>query len=200
MAFACVSYSNLLCPLSPYTLSECYCPCISADNIKNAEIVEEREYYKIINVKSMYYYYIFDENHDVAKTGGPFNKRPSILELDNHIKFILQAGTGIGTQWGFYYDIKKDAFSRIYQCIYDQYDGKVAYGDVNKVILRDIFDKTIYYQEISNFKEAFSEVAEPVTNVKFVDDGTSVEVSYLTGSNYQEITESFKLVMNYPYL
>jgi len=83
--------------------------------------------------------------------------------------------------------------SSIFQCIFDQCNGKVAYGGVNKVIVRDIFDETKYFFEISSFKEPFSNVVEPITNVEFTDGGASVKVSYLTGVNYQEISENFDL-------
>lgn len=187
---ACSTSSNLLDTSSTHSLTEGNCPYISADDIKNAETIEETEYYKIIYYDFMYYYYIFDESHNVVKSDGPLNREPHISMVNNHlIKFTLQSGTGIGTQWGFYYDTKADVFSRIFQSIYDQWDSKVAYVEAKKVIVRDIFDKTEYYQEISSFKNTFSEVAEPITNIKFVNDGTSIEVSYLTGLDYKEVTE-----------
>ncbi len=165
-----------------------------SENIKNSETINETEYYKVIYSDFMYYYYIFDENHDVVMSEGPLNKQPDISTVnDNLIKITLQAGTGIGTQWGFFYDIKADVFSRRFQCIYDQWNGKVAYGDLEKVIVRDIFDKTLYYQEISSFKEPFSKVAEPITNARFVNDGTGIEVSYLTGTDYKEVVEMIEL-------
>ena len=166
----------------------------SVDDIKNAEIIEENEHYKVVYWDFMYYYNIFDENHRIVKSDGPLSRKPNILMVSDHlVRFTLQAGTGIGTQWGYYYDTKMDMLSSIFQCIFDQCNGKVAYGGVNKVIVRDIFDETKYFFEISSFKESFSNVVEPITNVEFTDSGASVKVSYLTGVNYQEISENFDL-------
>ena len=191
---ACSTSSNLLDTSSTQSLTEGNSPYISADDIKNPETIEETKYYKIIYSDFTYYYYIFDENHNVVKSGGPLNREPHISMVNNRlIKFTLQSGTGIGTQWGYYYDTKADVFSRIFQSIYDQCDGKVVYREEKKVIVRDIFDKTEYYQEILSFKKPFSKVAEPITNVKFVNDGTNVEVSYLTGVDYKEVVEIIKL-------
>lgn len=191
---ACSTSSNPLDTSSTQSLTQGNSPYISVDDIKNVETIEETEYYKIIYSDFMYYYYLFDENHNVVKSGGPLNREPHISMVNDHlIKFTLQSGTGIGTQWGYYYDTKADVFSRIFQSIYDQWDSKVAYGEVKKVIVRDIFDKTVYYQEISSFKKPFSEVAEPITNVKFVNDGTSIKVSYLTGLDYKEVAEIINL-------
>jgi len=170
--------------------------CVLSSNVnenKTAETIEETEHYKIIRSDFMYYYYIFNKNHDVIQSDGPFSRQPHISIVNDYVKFTLQAGTGIGTQWGFYYDTESDLFSQIFQCIYDQYNGMVAYGDMNKVVVRDIFDEATYYQEITSFREPFSEMVEPIIDVIFVNDGASVEVSYLTGDNYQEIIEVIDL-------
>jgi len=191
---ACSTSSNLSDTSSMQSLDEGNSPYISVNDIKNFETIEETEYYKIVHSDFMFYYYIFDENHNVVKSGGPLNREPHISMVNNHlIRFTLQTGTGIGTQWGYYYDAKADVFSRIFQSIYDQCDSKVAYGKAKKVIVRDIFDKTEYYKEISSFQKPFSDVVEPITDVKFVNDGTGIEVSYLTGVDYKEVTEIIKL-------
>lgn len=191
---ACSISSNSLDTSSTQSLTEGNNPYISADDIKDVETTEETAYYKIVYSDFMYYYYIFDENHNVVKSDGPLNREPRISMVNDHlIRFTSQSGTGIGTQWGYYYDTKADVFSRIFQSIYDQWDSKVTYVEGKKVVVRDIFDKTEYYQEISSFKNTFSEVAEPITNVEFVNDGTSIEVSYLVGLDCKEVAETIKL-------
>ena len=60
-------------------------------------------------------------------------------------------------------------------------------------MIRDIFDVNKYYCEISSFEYPLSIVAEAITNIKFVNDGTSVEISYLSGENYLEIKETVDL-------
>ena len=155
--------------------------------------IEETKYYKITTYGFFYYYYIFDNNGDVVMSDGPLSRKPSI-SIDNYlVKFILQTGTGIGTQWGFYYHIKMDVFSRIFYCIHDQFHERVVFVNMNKVIVRDIFDKTKFYMELDTFAEPFSEMVEPITSVRFVNSGKCVEVRYLTGSNYQEVVEVFDL-------
>ena len=167
---------------------------ISADDIENGETIEETPYYKVICSDFMYCYYIFDENHDIVESDGPSTRQPHISMVNDHlVKFTLQAGTGLSTQWGYYYDTQKDVRSRIFNCIYDQHDGKVAYGTLNKVVVRDIFDKTQYYREISGFEKTFSPANEPIINARFINNGASVEIMYLTGDDYQEVVEIFDL-------
>ena len=175
-------------------LSENNSSLFSVYNLKNAETVAENEHYKVVYLDFMYYYYIFDENHNIVKSDGLLNRHPRILMVsDDLVRFTLQAGTGNGTKWGYYYDTKKNMFSNVFYSIFDQCNGKVAYGGLNKVVIRDIFDETKYFLEITSFKEPFSYSAEPITNVEFTDGGSNVKVSYLTGENYQEISESFDL-------
>ena len=112
---------------------------------------------------------------------------------DHLVKFTISAGPQISTQWGYYYDTKKDVFSRVFYGIYDQSNGRVAYDGMDKLIVRDIFDKTSYYQEISSFKEPLSNATDPITDVKFTNNGASVEVTYLSGADYKKVTETINL-------
>lgn len=153
-------------------------------------IVEETEYFRITHYDFQYYYSICDKKHRIIKTEGPFVKKPDItLTEDELLQITIQAGTGIGTQWGYFYDINKNKFSAIFQSIYDENNKKVAYGSLNKVIVADIFDDNKYYQEFSSFEKPFSSVAVPIIGAEFAEDGNSLEVTYLSGGSYEVITE-----------
>lgn len=160
------------------------------EKVIDEKVIDEDIYYKITYSDYMFYYYIFDKNHNIARADGPLNRHPRIIMADEQlVRFTLQAGTGIGTLWGYYYDVKNDAFSEIFQCIYDQCNGMVALGGVGKVIVRDIFDDKKYYYEISCFKYPFAKSCLPITEVVFTNDGKSVEITYLTGDDYKEVSE-----------
>ena len=163
--------------------------------VREDKVVEETEYYRIIQ-SDFWYVHILDRNHDTVRIEGPFYKEPRVLIVsDNLLRITVQAGTGRGSIWGYYYDIEKDVSSQVFYWIYDQYDGMVAYGYVSKVIVRDIFDEGGYYLEIASFKEPFSpQTVEPIINVEFINDGRSVRVTYVTGAHYQEVTEVFDLI------
>lgn len=167
---------------------------ISDETMENAQIVDENEYFKIMLSDNLYYCEIYDENNNIVKSDGPFNRLPKIsISDDNFVKLTVQAGTGISTQWGYYYDIKKDCFSRIFYSIFDEYNDRMIFRDKNKIIVRDIFDKTEYYYEIDSLKNSLSQSSEPFRKVQFVNDGESIEITYLTGNDYHEVTEVFNL-------
>lgn len=166
-------------------------PIISAEKGK---IIEETEFYKVTYLNSMYEYYIYDKNHNIVKSEVSLNKKPHLtMVYKDIVKFTMQAGTGIGTQWGYFYDVTNNVFSPIYNSIYDQTNDKVAYGGLNKVIVSNIFDKEKYYREIEDFKEPLSKTVQPIFNAEFFDDGNKLKVSYLSGDCYTELEEIFEL-------
>ena len=167
-------------------------------NIENAdEIIEESDYYKLVRNGTLLYCYFYDDNHTEVKKEGPLAKMPRITTVQNGlVKFTVQAGTGIGTRWGYYYDTEKNIFSEKFGGIFDECEDKVACVGLNKVIVSNIFDSSKYYKEFSEFSYPFSQVATPITNVKFSSDGNSIIVSYLTGEDYQEVTEMLPLFQN----
>ena len=156
-------------------------------------VISEGENYEITYGNWQYAYRIFDNNKNTVDEGES-SREPKIIEVnENLIRFTLQTGTGLGTQWGYYYDCENDKKSETFTCIYDQTYDKVAHGTRNGVIVRDIFDKSKYCLEIKSFTEPLSDIAEPIVDAKFIDEGKSVKVTYLTGSDYKETSEIFEL-------
>ena len=171
------------------TCSFLFTGAVSESN-KGKEVIEETEFFKITRSNYEYYYCIYDKNHNIIKSDGPLNKKPDIILIkDGFIRFTLQTGTGVATQWGYFYDIEDDKFSRIFQSIYDQYDRKVIYGSLNKLIVSDIFNNSQYYKEISTFSRPLSKTADSIVDAKFIKDGNSIEISYMTGEDYEIVTE-----------
>jgi len=164
------------------------------DELGTVRVVEETQYYKVIRDGFFYYYYIYNKNHEVVKSDGPNNKQPKFSMVNyNLVKYTIQAGTGIGTLWGYYYDVENNMFSEVFECIYDQYDNKVAYGTLGKVIVRDIFDVNEFYQEISTFRDPFAKSYMPIQNATFNEDGSTIKVFYLTGSDFKQVEEIFEV-------
>lgn len=162
----------------------------------SAQIVEENDFYNIYSVNSLYYYNIFDINRKVVRYDGPLSKQPNISMVDeNLLKLTVQAGTGIGTLWGFYYDIEKGLFSDTFYSIFDQYNGYVAYANSNTIIIQDIFDISSCFIEISTFQYPLSIMIDPISNVEFINNGNGIQVTYFTSDEYQEVNEEFDLIV-----
>ncbi len=159
------------------------------------EIVEEEKYYKLVKSSASYYYEIYDENGVTIEKSKKYPKPPKLSMSNEHlVKCTYQTGTGLSTQWGFYYDTERDVLSRKFiGGIHDEYEDKIIYGG-KKLIVRNIFDKTDYYYEISTFKYPLAKTTEPFRKAEFIDGGSKIEVTYLTGENYEEVTEIIDLV------
>lgn len=169
-------------------------PEINTEEIEDyPKLIEENQLYKLTCEEDGYYCYFYDFDHNIAQKKGPMMKMPKLKVVDNnYVKLTVQAGTGVSTQWGYYYDINQRCFSDVFYWILAESDNKVAYVIHNKVIIRDIFDKTKYYKEISNFKYSFSDAIEPIISVEF-EGSYQIKITYLSGEDYSIITELFDL-------
>lgn len=164
------------------------------DSVSQIETISFNEFYKIIKTNGLYGYVLFDRNGNIAISKSNLLKEPSILILDDGIvRVTTQAGTGIATQSGIYYDSKSNRTSQVYNCIFDQHNNLVVYAKSNKVIIESIFDDNAFYQEISSFQSPFSDVAFPFVNIEFCEDGLAVCITYYSGVDYQKITEKVML-------
>lgn len=156
----------------------CSCSQLTQNN-SSSQIVSETEYYQILKVSSGFQYKVFDKNRNIIEQGTA-TRPPQITVLDNSLlKFSLQTGTGLSTQWGFYYNINTNQKSQKFICVYDEYNNKVAYGLQKKIVIQNIFD-TREYQEISDFVEPLSDIAEPIIGAEFIDGGKKLVVHYYT--------------------
>lgn len=141
----------------------------------------------------MYYYTILNKQGDISEKSVSLPKKPEILTQGELISISYQSGTGLSTKWSYYYDIKNDRFSKYFYSVYDKYNETIAYGSQNKIMIANIFDDE-NYKEIKDFFHPLSMTTEPFIDVKFNEDGTILKVTYLTGDDYNEVTEYFNLI------
>lgn len=155
-------------------------------------VIDYGKHYKVYDVtqndEAKYTYEIYNESGKIVKKEDVEKNCPKLKYLSEALLSIeLNAGTNLClTQ---YYDTKTDKFSEIFQTPFAIHDNKVVYmKDSETLIVRDAFDKLKYNKE---FRLDFSSSAVPatlITKVKFIDDN-ELEVTYLSGEDYNEITE-----------
>ena len=162
--------------------------------VTDEETVEENDYFKISKIDLLYDCYFYDKNHNIIRKESGLTKYPDISIVDNHlVRFTVQAGTGLLTQYGYYYDVENDIFSKYYYSIHDQCNGRVVCATNNKIIVSDIFDENKYYYEFMSFNNSLSNVVEPIISVRFIEDGSTIELVYLSGDDYNEVSEHILL-------
>lgn len=152
--------------------------------------VEKKSSYELKEIDNLYYFYIYDSNGKTLKSEGPFTKQPRITDVsENIILFTVQAGTGLATNWGFFYDLKSNTESKIYKGIFDCTPTLVAYGASLSVNVSEIFNNGENIQVFDSFSKEFSKSAEPINSAKFINGGKQIEITYLSGEDYSRITE-----------
>jgi len=172
-------------------------------NAKDLILEEKGEYYELLRTEDFEYVFrIYDVNHELVDADEfPNHSNVQITTPSPHtVKIRMSAGPGTTLTSTRYYNAEKDALSRWFYSVYDESDDLVIYSDRTKLVIRNIFDKTIYYHEIAEFGNPVSEATvEPFRSAKFINDGKSIEVTYWTGDwhgdrdDFRDVTEIIKL-------
>ena len=163
---------------------------ITASAEPKEEYVEEAENYKIYQMGNLFFCRLYDTDHHVVKKDGPFVREPQVKMIENRLlRVSWQSGTGMGTQQAYYYDICQNRFSQTFESVFDEYGDNIVFCTNKDVIVQNIFDKSAFYLQISEFEKPFSNVAFPFERVCFMDEGKKVSITYLSGEDYLLFTE-----------
>lgn len=156
------------------------------------EIIDDSQYYRLKKGDRGFQYEILNESQNIVKLSGYYPKEPDISMLNGSIvKVSYQAGTGLSTKWTFYYDTENDKFSPVYYSVFDQFGENVVYRENDSIIVSDIFDNTQFYMVFDKFSFPIANSVDPFIQAKIDEDGKQIVISYLTGNDFEEITECF---------
>lgn len=163
----------------------------TTETIETAKIIDYSSYFTLKQKDSLYYYEIYDISGRIIVSSDPQPKSPDIeMVNDMLMRITTQAGTGIGTQTGYFCDVETGQKSKDFSSIFDQCNNLVAYAQNDKIIVESIFDEC-FYQEITNFQFPFSSVAFPFENAEFINNCQGIRITYLSGTDYAEVSEEF---------
>ena len=137
-----------------------------------------------------YKYEIYDRNGKIVKSAIVWRINPDIDYVISDTLLYIRISVGTGTFLMQYYDICKDTFSQIFESPALAGFGRVVYmgftdEDGMKLVVRDIFNESLYYRE---YRLDFSPTAIPadaLQNAEFLDENT-IRITYLSGDNYIE--------------
>ena len=161
-----------------------------------SEIIYNDRFFKIIKRADSKYYYIYNMDKIVSEND-EITKYPTVEQVNDNI-LDIHMGMGTGLAWHQYYSMKRDSFSGTYWYVLAFEDEMVAYIYVpeehpfegRKIVVRNVFDKSEYFRE---FNLDFSEVDTPIIKAIFTNDGSQLQVTYLTGENQEETTQFLDL-------
>lgn len=176
-----------------------FCACgkadktaVSGQSAEQAQVLLQTDYAEILQQDGQYIYTVYGRGGEVIAHGE--STRPPEITMDGQLlTFSLQTGTGASTQWGFFYDYANGVKSETFTCIYDVQGSRVAYGNGQSVVVQDIFDQDAYQKTFSEFSPPLAEAAEPILSAAFTQDGTGLNILYLSGEDLHEETQRFVL-------
>lgn len=172
--------------------------CSPYSNLKQTQIIDSGKYYRIYKENdNQVRYEIYNPEGKIALSKK--TDRPIEINMigDNIIDIGIGMGTGITIHK--YYNANENIFSQDFTNVLSDSDKLIAYIDVpkenplenRKVIVQNIFDKGLFYKE---FQLDFSNVDTPVIEAKFSKDGTSLQLTYLSGEDQTQISETLDLI------
>lgn len=119
---------------------------------------------------------------------------PEFTTLENGV-LRMETGAGNVTQYSFF-DTVQNRVSPVYENPELVQDGKIVYMTLDegklRLVVRDIFDETVFCRV---YDRDFSKTAVPadvLTSAVFTDENT-LQVTYLSGENFEAVEETLRL-------
>lgn len=153
--------------------------------------VQIEEFYSIVkNEDETYTVKLFDESKKVVDETTVPNE-PYVNKLENDIiQVIIYYGSPFYTT--YFYDTKANLISQAYDTPVLIDKGKVVLVQNKKLIVSDIFDKTLYFKEV---ERNFSETIPPssaIISAQFINSN-ELQLEYYEGKDFTEKTEIIDL-------
>lgn len=166
----------------------------ASSDLLEDKVISNEKYYKIVKTGIQeYIYYIYDSDKRVVEEQEIVNNTLDIELLDDKVVDI-SVGKGTGLTEHHYYSVDRDVFSNTYLYVLAYNNEKIAYINVpddnsfenRHLVVRNVFDKSSYYQE---YKIDFSKVDTPVINASFINNGSQLQITYLSDEQQEEFTK-----------
>lgn len=189
----CILVGVLFCFIVVYSLYE----NISNNKSEQMEVLDSGKYYRIYKGSTNQIRY------DIYNYGGEIvlseeTEHPLEIRTINGNIIDIEIGMGTGITIHKYYDVDENVFSQEFQYVLSNLEQLIAYVDVpkanplenRKVIVRNIFDKQLFYKE---YELDFSYVDTPVIEAKFSRDGAALHLTYLSGEQKTQVSTVLEL-------
>lgn len=173
--------------------------CNTANNeSKKTEIIDSGTHFRIYKGNNnQVYYNIYNSEGGIVLS----EKTDSPLEINmiNDDIIDIEIGMGTGITIHKYYGVDENIFSQEFTYVLSNQDKLIAYIDVpkekpfenRKIIVQNIFDKNLFYKE---YQLVFSNVDTPVIEATFSKDGSSLQLTYLSGEDQAQISTMLDLI------
>ena len=163
--------------------------------------IESGNNYEIYDISKyaqpFYQYFVFDNKREIMDSGILEQSYPNFKSRDGILEIHIGYGTGV---WQCrYYDANKKLVSVWFNQPHAFSNNLVVYAEprwndgdrTDFIVVRDIFHEDAYYSEF----ERPLKTSVPIVDAVFINDGSQLKVTYLTGNDYDynEVTEVLDL-------
>lgn len=149
-------------------------------------VCEENNHYSCVSVEEGFEVTFYNRTNKIIFSEC-YPQEPVIRQVADNI-FEVSISVGSPATYIFYVDIENGELSETF--FNPLFFGKrcVAYMEDGQLVLRDIFNKDLFYMTISR---DFTKTANPMSAIISIEmqDGGDVVVSYYKGENFEETSE-----------
>lgn len=157
-------------------------------------LVEEGLYHRLYADGELYTLRIKDYEGNTIREDGPMTKRPVVTEEEPGLWSVSSsAGPDVTLRWTYFYSPSRKLISESFYGVLDAREELVILAGNQALTVRGIFDQELWW-DLTDFSQPLAEVAAtPFRSAAFSEDGKSLEVAYLSGEDFHEVTETVPL-------
>ena len=161
---------------------------------QTGEVLADQPFYKIIQESaSTYRYYLYDQNKKPV-FDALLPRKPEIdMAGEKLVRISVAAGDSPSSVTTCYYDAAADVFSQKFIAVLDDNGTRLVQSESNRLVIRDIFDRSKFYQTVSEFSPPLSPKKQPILSAELSEDGKSLRVTCLSGDPVRETVQNFQL-------
>ncbi len=157
-------------------------------------LVEEGLYHRLYADGELYTLRIRDCEGNTLREDGPMTKRPVVTEEEPGLWSVSSsAGPDITLRWTYFYSPSRKLISESFYGVLDAREDLVILAGSQALTVRGIFSEEPWW-DLTDFSRPLADVATtPFRSAEFAEEGRAVTVSYLSGEDLRQVTETVPL-------
>lgn len=157
-------------------------------------LVAEGAAYRLYADGSLYTLRLLDGSGRSVREEGPMDKEPILREEEPGLWSVTH-GTGpdLTLRWTYFYDLATGQVSEAFYGVLDEQDRMLIRAEQTGLQVRGLFFSEPDWL-LTDFSQPLAETAAtPFRSAAFAEDGKSLRVTYLSGEDFHEVTETIPL-------
>jgi hypothetical protein len=157
-------------------------------------LVEEGPYHKLYADGELYTLRVKDCEGNTVREDGPMTKRPVVTEAAPGLWSVSSsAGPDITLRWTYFYSPSRGLISESFYGVLDAREDLVILAGNQALTVRGIFSEEPWW-DLTDFSQPLAEAAAtPFRSAAFAEEGKALELTYLSGEDFHEVTETVPL-------